>query len=246
MSTRRERPSERDEGPIWSRPEPGARRPRHSRDQIAATALEIADAEGFEAVSMRRVARELGAGTMTLYHYVRTKDELVELMNDAIMGQVLVPDDELSRDWREAMAQVARRSHAAFVHHPWAFEALQSARVGPNGLRHFEQSLEAVSGLDVSIDQRFEVILLIDDYVFGHFVRSRRDRPDDEEIGAGLDYLDEQVQTGSFPRVRALMGDDPPHVTWDRVAAIAADEGRFERGLQWLLDGIAMSLERGR
>ena len=68
---------DRDSVPIWARPQPGSRRPRYRRDQIAAEALEIADADGIDAVSMRRVAAELDAGTMTLYHYVRTKDELI-------------------------------------------------------------------------------------------------------------------------------------------------------------------------
>ena len=58
------------ESPIWARPEPGERRARRAREQIAQAAIAIADAEGFEAVSMRRIAAELGAGTMTLYHYV--------------------------------------------------------------------------------------------------------------------------------------------------------------------------------
>ena len=82
---------------IWTRPEPGTRRPKFTRDQIASTALAIADTEGFAAVSMRRIAAELGAGTMTLYYYVRTKDELVALMDDAIMGEVLDPCRRSSR-----------------------------------------------------------------------------------------------------------------------------------------------------
>src|SRR3954452_24599103 len=76
---------------IWLRQEPSAARSAHTRSEIAAAALEIADAEGFEAVSMRRVAQRLGAGTMTLYNYVRTKDELVTLMADAVMAEALVP-----------------------------------------------------------------------------------------------------------------------------------------------------------
>ena len=81
--------------PIWVRPEPGTRRARFSREQIAAAALAIADAEGFEAVSMRRIAAQLGAGTMSLYRYISTKDDLVTLMDDALMGESLVPEGEL-------------------------------------------------------------------------------------------------------------------------------------------------------
>src|SRR4029453_10963234 len=107
-------------GPIWMRPEPGSRRLRYSRQQIAQTALAIADAEGIQAVTMRRLAAELGAGTMTLYHYVRSKDDLVALMEDAIMGELLVPDDQLPTDWRQALTAIAPRTRATFPRHPRA------------------------------------------------------------------------------------------------------------------------------
>src|SRR5262249_61127857 len=84
--------------PTGPRPEPGPRRPRFSREEIASAALQIADEEGFAAVSMRRVAAQLGAGTMTLYHYVQSKDDLVALMDDALMAEVLVPEVELPLD----------------------------------------------------------------------------------------------------------------------------------------------------
>src|SRR4030095_7141009 len=95
--------SPRDPTPIWVRPAPGERKPAHTRERIAAVALQIADAEGVDAVTMRRVAAELGAGTMTLYHYVRNKRELTALMDDAIMGELLVPEDELAEGWREGL-----------------------------------------------------------------------------------------------------------------------------------------------
>ena len=85
---------------VWTRPEPGARRTKFTRDEIAAAAVKIADEEGFDALSMRRLALELDAGTMTLYHYVRTKDELLAIVNDSVMGELIVPDGELPTDWR--------------------------------------------------------------------------------------------------------------------------------------------------
>ncbi len=69
-----------------------------SREKIGAAALALADAEGFQAVSMRRVAQELDVGTMSLYYYVKTKDDLVAVMDDALMGEVLLPS--LPKDWR--------------------------------------------------------------------------------------------------------------------------------------------------
>ncbi len=91
---------------VWTRIEPGARRARFTRDDITAAAIRIADREGIDAVSMRRIATDLDAGTMTLYHYVRTKDELLALVHDAIMGEVVLPDDQPMPDnWRDASRQ---------------------------------------------------------------------------------------------------------------------------------------------
>ena len=86
---------------VWTRPEPGARRTKFTREEIAAAAVKIADEEGFDALSMRRLAAELDAGTMTLYHYIRTKDELLAIVNDSVMG-------ELHRSRRRAPDRLAR------------------------------------------------------------------------------------------------------------------------------------------
>src|SRR5215204_1206753 len=139
---------------VWTRPGPGERKPSWSREQIVATALAIADAEGFEAVSMRRIAAELGAGTMTLYHYVRTKDELVTLIGDAIMAEIVIPDDELPAGWRDGMAELARRTRRIFMRHRWIVEHIGEGdpeAAGPHMLRHVEQTLAvaARTGLDI-------------------------------------------------------------------------------------------------
>ena len=105
--------------------------------------MHLADTEGLDAVSMRRVASELGSGTMTLYHYVKNKSELFALMENSMMGELLVPDDELPDDWRGGFTEIARRSRAAHRRHPWVgnFHDDDQAPGGPNGMRHFEQSL---------------------------------------------------------------------------------------------------------
>src|SRR3569833_533110 len=126
---------------IWLRPPPGQRPGRLTRDKISAAALSIADAEGFEAVSMRRIAARLGVSTMSLYYYVRTKADLVALMDDALMGEILVPEGQLPGGWREAISAIARRTRDVFARHPWALLSMQGAPPGPNAMRHFEQSL---------------------------------------------------------------------------------------------------------
>ena len=120
---------------------------------------------------MRRVAGELRAGTMTLYHYVRNKDELMSLIDDAIMGELLIPDGELPDNWRDALAAIARRTRDALLRHPWTVEIPPLTEGGPNGTRHFEQTLVAVAGTGLEPVERVEVAALIDDYVFGFAMR---------------------------------------------------------------------------
>ena len=241
-----------DLAPIWTRPEPGARRPRHTRDEIAAAALSIADREGFDAVSMRRLARELGAGTMSLYHYIRTRDDLLALMDDALMGELLVPDDELPKGWREALTAIAFRTRDAWARHPWAIEALRGARFGPNGMKHAEQSLAAVA--DTGLDEvgRLEAIGMVDDYVLGYCVRDSAVRTALNEDGSAdgdaleslLDYVEAQLESGGFPHTLALVGDGDRRANWERLAGEAFGPDRFERGLSRLLDGIELDIDR--
>jgi len=101
------------------------RKPQLTREKIAMVALAIADKEGFEVVSMRRVAQELKAGTMSLYYYVKGKDDLIAAMDDALMGEILLPS--VPKDWRRAMIEIAKRTRAVFLRHPWALVAMLSA-----------------------------------------------------------------------------------------------------------------------
>src|SRR6185437_4489650 len=149
---------------IWLRPQPGERPGRLSRAKISAAALSIADSEGFEAVSMRRIAARLGVSPMSLYYYVRTKVDLIALMDDALMRESLVPEGELPQGWREALSVIARRTRDVFARHPWALLSMRGAPPGPNAMRHFEQSLEAVEDAPMSLEGKLALLQLVDDF----------------------------------------------------------------------------------
>jgi AcrR family transcriptional regulator len=228
------------EPPIWFRDEPASRRPAHTRADIARAALEIADSEGFDAVSMRKVAQRLGAGTMTLYHYVRNKGELIALMSDAVMAELVVPEGELSDDWRSALTQIANRSHDAFSAHHWVFQKMgEDGSPGPNGMRHFEQSLQAVAGLRLDREQTFEVIGQVDDYVFGYSLREVQERKEQEHGWAPevVDFFRRELATGDYPLISEFFGDDF-EATFEEAMEFMSDGARFDRGLARLLDGI--------
>ena len=234
------------QGPIWARPEPAGRRPRFSRAQIAAVALAIADEEGFGAVTMRRVAAELGSGTMSLYRYIATKADLAALMDDALEAEVVIPDGALPADWRGALAMIARRTRMVYLRHPWAVQALQGedgarrgAPMGPNGLHHFEQSLAALAGAPFDTRGKLDLLTIVDDYVFGHVLRAAElyvrthAEPDPAEIAAVSSFVEEQIASGRFPYLAALAEDPAAHSVPDADRL----EQRFELGLEALIDG---------
>jgi AcrR family transcriptional regulator len=128
--------------PPWRRPRKDARRRRPlSRELIVDTAMRILDAEGLDALSMRRVAMELRTGPASLYAHVANKDELLELMIDRVLGEIEVPVPEPGR-WQEQLMESARAAHRVWTRHPGiARAALANIPVGPNSLRFGEDTL---------------------------------------------------------------------------------------------------------
>jgi len=206
----------------------------------------------------KRVASELGLGTMSLYHYVRSKDELLDLMGDGIMGGQLVGEAELERGWREGLTAIAQATRANFERHPWMGAALNprpSMMPGPNAMRHIDQSLAAVADLALDLKAQMEIIALVDDYVIGFVVRSERvaeteaqiDIDPDEWMETVFEHLRERVESGDYPHLqRAVEANRAAGGRDEDLGRMALDETRFERGLERLLDGIEVELASRR
>jgi AcrR family transcriptional regulator len=169
---------------------------------IAVAALAIADAEGFAAVSMRRVAQELGVGTMSLYYYAKSKAELISAMDDALMAEVLVPT--LPKDWREALTAIALRTRDVFVRHPWALSSMQSAPPGVNAMLHMEQCLKALAKTSMTTKEKLTLLALLDDFVFGYALRETASDPV-VDIAAAK----KRLATGAFPELTKAFGKEP-------------------------------------
>ena len=221
-----------------------------TREQIADAALQLADTEGLEAVSMRRVASALGVGTMTLYHYVRTKDDLYQLMGDAIMAELHVPDDALDPvDWRSSITAIARQTRETFRRHPWIVHALdQGGEIGPNGFKHFEQSLAAMEGTGLPPAEKLQLVAVVDDFAFGHALRTvmeAQEIADDGWREKAIEYAERQLETGDYPHIRGLFDEGVDRTQqWDRIVDELNGQDRFELGLQALLDGLEQRLRR--
>ena len=191
-----------------------------SREKIAAAALAIADAEGFEAVSMRRVAQELEVGTMSLYYYVKTKDDLIAVMDDALMAEALLPS--LPKGWRRAITEIATRTHSVFLRHPWALVSMLSAPPGLNAMRHMEQCLEALAETSMTAKKKLTLLAMVDDFVFGHALREAA-----SDATVDLEFASAQIGTGAFPRLAEVFAG----------GRIDAGKDRFKVGLRVLLEG---------
>ncbi|MEV4075911.1 TetR/AcrR family transcriptional regulator C-terminal domain-containing protein [Nonomuraea fuscirosea] len=225
---------------IWSRPSP-PRRPVLTREAIVAAAVALADAEGLDAVSIRRVAAELDARAMTLYSYIERKEDLLALMLDEISAEVLVAEP-LPADWREALLLLARRERELVRRHPWRVDLVhQRVAVGPNGLRHVEQKLAAFDGLEIDRLTAWRFLAVFNDYMTGFVIREAVERAapreqgiDDAERAAVAEpYIRELVDGGELARLAPMIEQGVP----------GADDN-FERGLGWVLDGIERHLHR--
>jgi AcrR family transcriptional regulator len=202
----------------WSQPPAGGR--GLTRDAIVATAVALADREGLDKVSIRRIAAQLDVRPMSLYTHVASKEDLLDLMVDAAIAEVLVPEP-LSEDWRDAVRQIALRSRDAILAHPWTIEAFGRApRFGPNTLRHIEQSLAAVAGLGLDEQTAATLLSVVDEYALGNAMRIRIS-PDEVTMRRLLEAAGAQ---GPVP---------PPADT-------------FDVGLDALLDGLERTLLRPR
>lgn len=232
---------------IWERPEHGNRGPRraHSRDQITAAAVAIADAEGIEAVSMRRVAQQFGTGAASLYRYFDNKDELLDLMLDAVLGEQLPTPH--TGDWRHDLREVAYGTRRMIRRHPWA-AALTAGRpiLGPNSLRCTEHALAALDGLPLDADQSMTAIETLLAFVRGHTMKEvaeseaiRRSGQDFAQyIASQARYAQTVATSGLYPRLtRYWVEASLPHSP-DREART------FEEGLTSVIDGFDAQLSQ--
>jgi AcrR family transcriptional regulator len=250
-AARDEAHEQRAAGHVQRHRERGAQPPRRdrglSRAEIVRTAIAVADAEGPDAISMRRIARELGAGVMSLYWHVGSKEELLDLMLESIEAEIDVP--ERSGDWRADLGAFAHRSRAAMSRHLWAAEFIGSRPpTGPNDAGNLERLLGLLDGL-AGARLTMDIFGAVATYVMGAVMREAQEtrfQRDQERAMAGLGEEEIQAEreryrkwfeaSGRYPRIVRMMesGVDPDDP--------ATRDERFQFGLDCVLDGIAARL----
>lgn len=231
---------------LWDtgrRPSRGPK-PGLTLDRIVEAAVRVADAEGLHALSMRRVATELGTGTMSLYRYVPGKGELLDLMLDRVQRPSENPADLGDGGWRSALEALGRATLTLYQRHPWLLQVNQSRPIlGPSALDGMEKVLSRIKSMGLTDPELISVIIAVDGYVVGaartqlyaQEAEHRTGLTDAEFWQAQAPVLGELMTSGRYPLLAGLSED-----------AFATGFDHFEFGLQRILDGLeVLVLRRG-
>ena len=226
----------------WGRRQRGTRGPKPglTLDRIVAAGIKVAMTEGIGALSMTRVAAELGVGTMSLYRYVAAKDELLTLMVDGALGAP--PPAPPGEDWRAGLTRWAVGVRGTYQRHPWALRVPISAPpLGPNNVAWLENALEALEATPLSEQEKLSTVLLLSGFV-------RNDVTLDLDLAAGAGGT-EVMPTYARMLAALIEGGDFPALAAAIASGALSDEddpdNEFEFGLARILDGVAALIARG-
>lgn len=230
-------------GLIWDQPEPAGGGPTLSRAHIVRRAIAIADAEGADALTMRRIATDLGSSTpMSLYRYVGSKDGLIDLVLDDVYGQVRLPKVRPA-DWRATLRLLGRATFAVMQQHPW-FAALSHSRppFGPNAMRRIEFGLSAFQDTDVPHDSAMSYFSLVDGLCLGTALQANEESKMRRKQGF-TDHDTMRELAEPMHKTVLARGSNPHYAAWVADGARWDDRVDFDFMLDCLLDGLAQRID---
>lgn len=220
---------------LWDARAPSGGRPKAglTLDRIVRAAIELADADGLQAVSMRRITQRLGFTTMSLYRHLRSKEDLTDLMRDAAIGEIAGPD-RVSRPWRTALEAWARDGWSLHRRHPWLALLRGSRRVpGPNAVAHYETALQAMSSSGLEPAERVAVVALM-----GALVESVARQAAETAQTERATGVTESEWWGARGSLFDKLGTHPALESVWQSGGYDRPLDPFEFGLQCLLDGV--------
>jgi AcrR family transcriptional regulator len=204
--------TERRQDAIWLRPEQAAagRPAERSRAEITAAAIGLADREGLDALSMRRLAAVLGTGAASLYRYVATREDLLDLMTDETAAEFDLPAP--SGNWRADLLGLARQAREIMRRHPW-LPALTVTRpvLGPHGADLLEHVLDVLAGHPAGPGRKLEAFALLN-ALTALFAQNEQAAADTDAHRQPA-YLHHVAAAGTHPRITAMLaaltGNEP-------------------------------------
>jgi len=203
-----------------------------SKQRVVDEAIRLADREGVDGLSMRRLAATLGAGAMSLYHYVANKEELLDAMVDIVFQEIELPPQET--DWQSAIRQRAVSARQVLARHPWAVGLMESrTSPGPANLRHHEAVTACLRRAGFSVVMATHANWLLDSYVYGFAL---------QEASLPFDTADELAGMAEGVYLPQLPPDEFPYLNESATALVAAG---FDPAEQFIfgLDLVLAALE---
>jgi AcrR family transcriptional regulator len=212
---------------------------------IVRAAIDLADAEGLIALSMRRIAAALGVGAMSLYRYVPGKAELVDLMVDEVYSEDVAAAEAVEGDWRARLEAYGRQEWALYLRHPWMLQIAQGRpMLGPNSMRSTDMALQAVDDIGLTEDEMLGAVVALSSFVAGLAkttieamqAADRTGISDEEWWEIQGEYVGPAVVAGELPMLTKV----------GEAGAFNSMFDNFEFGLQRVLDGLGVLIDRRR
>ena len=221
---------------------PRAPRGHLNKERVFRAAVDLADREGLESLTMRKLAGELGVGAMSLYYYVPNKDELVIGMVDIVFAEIELPPTD--SDWQTAMRRRALSTREALNRHRWAVGLMESqAMPGPASIRLHDAVLGCLREAGFSIEMTIQAYSVLDAYIYGFALQEKTVPFDSAEDAASLAQEQvRQLEAQAQDQRLAVLADEYPYiaeVVAGHVAKVGYDFGHaFEYGLDLILDAL--------
>ena len=201
-----------------------------SRDRLLRAALELVDAHGLEALSMRKLGQALGFEAMSLYHYVASKDDVVDGILDLVLAESELP--RVDDDWEAAIRQSAISVHAAMRRHPWACNALAApVRILDARLRYMESLLALLRGAGFSAETTYHAYHVLDGHIFGFSLWETAHAFSEEGAAHLVAEFKREIARDDYPNLRE-------HAEQHFAEGPHHDVSAFEFGLDLILDGL--------
>lgn len=200
-----------------------------SRDRIFQAAIDVADRDGLQAMTMRRLGAELGVEAMAVYKHVSGKDDILDGMVELVVSLIETPGHGM--DWRDAMRRRARSARDVLTRHSWAIGLLDSRRsMGPNQLRYVDSILGSLRSAGFSIDDAAHAFSILDSYVYGHVVQEMSWSGRSEPIEALGPATEPEAFITEYPHLAEM--------TAHAVGGTFSFDGEFTYGLDVILSAL--------
>lgn len=210
---------------------PAAPRIRLTRDRVLRTAIDLADRNGRDALTMRRLGEELGVEAMSLYNHVANKDDLLGGMIDLVFGEIDLPSH--SDNWKDALRKRSVSLHAALLRHPWAIGLMDAGtQPGPATLRHHDRVIGTLRNGGFSVEAAAHAFSVLDGYIYGFALQEKAVPLQTEEDTLALGHrMLAQFPVGAYPYLAELM-------TEHALAPGYRYSDEFPLGLDLILDAL--------